>query len=393
MKLSNRVLGLNGAPGKSDGWGVYYRARALLDAGERVTMLCIGEHDRRTAPFILDAMDASARGGNTGYAVSLGQTGLRQAVAERTQAATGVPTAAGNVIITAGGQAALFASMCAALDPGDTAVVVDPYYATYPATVRGAGGVFRTVAARPENGFQLDRDELMAATEGARALLINTPHNPTGAVYSRETLEGIAEVCRARDLWLISDEVYASQVHEGAHLSPRALDGMAERCFVVGSMSKSHVMTGFRVGWVVAPEAAILAMQSLANGTTYGVPGFIQDAAEAALRQGGQEEGAVAALYRRRRDLAVEALKGSAVQVSPPEGAMYVMLDVRDTGMSGEEFAMALLERERIAVMPGESFGRAAAGHVRVALTIADDDMVAALRRLAAFAGDLAEAA
>ena len=393
MKLSNRILTLDGGDPRGDGWSVYYRARDMLAAGEPVTMLCIGEHDRKTAPFILDAMEASARGGNTGYTLALGQPGLRDAIAERVAAETGVPTGRGNVIVTTGGQAALFASMCAALDPGDTALIVDPFYATYPATVRGAGGRVRTVKARPEAAFQPERAALDAAAEGARALLINTPHNPTGAVYSQETLEGIAEVCRRHDIWLISDEVYSGQVHEGEHISPRALPGMAERTLVVGSLSKSHVMTGFRLGWVVGPETAIEAMRGLANGTTYGVPGFIQDAAETALREGAAEEAAVSALYTRRRDRAVAALAGSAVAVSPPQGAMYVMLDIRATGMGGEEFAMALLERERIAVMPGESFGEAAAGHVRVALTIEDEAMDAALRRLARFAENLREAA
>lgn len=393
MKLSTRILTLDGGGPRGDGWSVYYRARDMLAAEEPVTMLCIGEHDRKTAPFILDAMEASARGGNTGYALALGQPGLRDAIAERVTRETGVPTGRANVIVTTGGQAALFASMCAALDPGDTALIVDPFYATYPATVRGAGGVVRTVKARPEAGFQLERAALDEAAKGARALLINTPHNPTGAVYSRETLEGIADACLRHDLWLISDEVYSGQVHEGAHLSPRALPGMAERTLVVGSLSKSHVMTGFRLGWVVGPEAAVEAMRGLANGTTYGVPGFIQDAAETALREGAAEEAEVAALYTRRRNRAVAALAGSAVAVSPPQGAMYVMLDIRATGMDGEAFAMALLERERIAVMPGESFGEAASGHVRVALTIEDEAMVAALRRLARFAETLAEAA
>jgi arginine:pyruvate transaminase len=393
MKLSNRLLTINGAPGADDGWAVYYRARAMREAGEPVTMLCIGEHDRRTAPFILDAMDASARGGNTGYAYFMGQPGLREAVAARTERITGVPTSAANVLITTGGQSALFAAMSSVLDPGDKAVIVDPYYTTYPGTVRGVGGVVDVVQARPELGFQIDADDLYAATEGARALLINTPHNPTGAVYSRKTLDGIAEVCATRDMWLISDEVYDSQVHEGAHLSPRALPGMAERTLVVGSMSKSHVMTGFRIGWVIAEPDVIAAISSLSNATTYGVPGFIQSAAETALREGDQEQAAVGALYKRRRDKAVAAVSGSIVRVSPPGGAMYVMLDVRATGLSGEAFALGLLEAEKIAVMPGESFGKAAAGHVRVALTVDDDAMVAALHRLVAFASRHVEAA
>lgn len=387
MKLSNRIVTLNGAPGQSDGWSVYYRALELKRAGENVTMLCIGEHDRRTADFILNRMDDSARGGNTGYAYIMGQPGLRAAVAERVQRMSGVPTGPENVMITPGGQAALFASMCVTLDPGDAALIVDPHYTTYPGTVRGAGGVVKKVKARADEGFQLHREDLARAAVGARSLLINTPNNPSGAVYTAETMNGIADICRDQDLWLISDEVYDSQIHEGAHLSPRALSGMAERTLVVGSMSKSHVMTGFRLGWMVGPADVIDAAGNLANATTYGVPGFIQDAAETALREGDQEEGAVAALYRRRRDKAVAALQGSpALRISPPDGAMYVMVDVRPTGMSGEDFAMALINEEKIACMPGESFGEAAAGHLRVALTIDDDDMVDALKRLRAFA-------
>ena len=387
MKISNRIVRLNGEPGQSDGWSVYYRAREMKLAGEAVTMLSIGEHDRRTAPFIIDRMADSARGGNTGYALMIGQESLRDTIAERVERMTGVPTTRDNVIVTSGGQAALFSSVCITSDPGDDLLIVDPYYTTYPSTVRAAGGVVKKVQARAENAFQLGKDDLAAAAPGAKALLINTPHNPTGAVYTRETLEGIAEICKAEDLWLISDEVYDSQVHEGAHLSPRALPGMAERTLVVGSMSKSHVMTGFRLGWVIGPAEVIKIAGDLLNGTTYGAPGFVQDAAETALKEGDQEEGAVAALYRRRRDKAVAALEGSpAIRISPPDGAMYVMLDIRATGMSGEDFALELLEQEKIACMPGESFGEAAAGHLRVALTINDDEMVDALQKLRAFA-------
>lgn len=387
MRISNRIVTLNGEPGQSDGWQVYYRAREMKMAGEAVTMLSIGEHDRKTAPFIIDRMADSARGGNTGYALMIGQEGLRDTIAARVERMTGVKTTRDNVIVTSGGQAALFSSVCITSDPGDDVLIVDPYYTTYPSTVRAAGGVVKKVQARAENGFQLAKDDVAAAAPGAKALLINTPHNPTGAVYTRETLEGIAEVCKAEDLWLISDEVYDSQVHEGAHLSPRALPGTAERTLVVGSMSKSHVMTGFRLGWVIGPAEVMKVAGDLLNGTTYGAPGFIQDAAETALKEGDQEEGAVASVYRRRRDKAVAALEGSpALRISPPDGAMYVMLDIRPTGMSGEDFALALLEEEKIACMPGESFGEAAAGHLRVALTIDDDDMVDALKRLRAFA-------
>ncbi len=390
MELSRRITGLTG--GGPDGWGLYFKARRMVAEGHDIVELTIGEHDIRTDPSILAAMDASARGGHTGYAMIPGTDSLREAVAERVSARTGVPTTPDNILITPGGQAALFAAHMAVLDDGDAALFCDPYYATYPGTIRAAGGVPVAVPTRPEENFQPRPEDIAARAKGARALLINTPNNPTGVVYSRPTLEGIAEACRAHRLWLISDEVYDTQVWEGEHLSPRALPGMAERTLVVGSMSKSHAMTGSRLGWLVGPEEAIAHLITLATHTTYGVPGFIQDAAVFALRQGEALEEKIAAPFRRRRKLAARVLAGqNAVRPVPSQGAMYLMLDIRATGLSGEGFAEALLARERIAVMPGESFGRSAAGHVRVALTVEDGRLAEALERLCRFAGELAD--
>ena len=386
MQLSHRITHLTG--GGSDGWDVFYRARAMAAAGAPVIELTIGEHDIRTDPSILAAMDQSATGGHTGYATISGVTGLRDRVAARVSERTGVPTGRDNVMITPGGQAALFAAHHAACDDGDRALFIDPYYATYPGTIRGIGAEPVAVAAQAEAGFQPRADDIAAAAgPGAASLLINTPNNPTGVVYGRDTLEGIARVCRDHDLWLISDEVYDTQVWEGAHLSPRALPGMAERTLVVGSMSKSHAMTGSRCGWIVGPQEAIAHLITLATHTTYGVPGFVQDAAMFALDQGPALEEQIAAPFRRRRALAQGILAGqNAVRLVPAQGAMYLMLDIRSTGLSGEGFANALLDTHAIAVMPGESFGRAAAGHVRVAMTVEDDQFACALQTLCGFA-------
>ncbi len=388
MKLSHRITHLTG--GGSDGWELFIKSRRMIAEGVDVTELTIGEHDTRTDPRILDAMNASARGGHTGYAMVPGTDALRDAVAARVAERTGVPTTRANVLITPGGQAGLFASHAATCDAGDTALYLDPYYATYPGTIRGVGAMARAVQTRAEDAFQPRKDDLEKAAPGARSLLINTPNNPTGIVYSRATLDGIAEVCRENDLWLISDEVYDTQVWEGTHLSPRALPDMAERTLVVGSMSKSFAMTGSRCGWIVGPEQAIAHLINLATHTTYGVPGFIQDAALWALRQGAAFEAEIAAPFRRRRELAMHILSGQqAVGPVPSQGAMYLMLDIRGTGMSGEAFANALLDRHHIAVMPGESFGQAAAGHVRVAMTIEDAAFAEALRTLCGFAAEL----
>ncbi|MBE0414585.1 pyridoxal phosphate-dependent aminotransferase [Yoonia sp.] len=385
MKLSTRITSITG--GGSDGWDVFYRARRMIADGIPVTELTIGEHDIRTHPDILGAMQASARGGHTGYATVPGTTALRSAIAHRIAARTGVPTAPANILVTPGGQAGLFAAHMAVCNQDDPALFIDPYYVTYPGTIRAVGAVPRAIVTSPETAFQPTASAIAAAARGAVSLLVNTPNNPTGAVYSPQTLNDIARVCQDHDLWLISDEVYDTQVWDGTHISPRALPGMADRTLVVGSMSKSHAMTGSRIGWVCAPEHVIAHLLNLATHTTYGVAGFIQDAATYALHQGADLENTVAAPFRRRRALTLQALAGqNIVRALPIEGAMYAMLDIRATGLSSADFANALLDAEKIAVMPGESFGNAAAGHIRVAMTIDDDRYVAALHRLVGFA-------
>tara|TARA_R110002110_G_scaffold97902_4_gene251049 strand:- start:611 stop:1711 length:1101 start_codon:yes stop_codon:yes gene_type:complete len=366
----------------------------MIADGMPVTELTIGEHDIRTAAPILQDMHRAAMAGHTGYAAVPGTAHLRDIVAQRVQSRTGVPTTRANVMITPGGQSALFAAHAAVCDPGDTALYLDPYYATYPGTLRAVSAKPVCIQTRVEDAFQPRASDIAAHAKGAKSLLINSPNNPTGVVYSHATLDGIAQVCIDNDLWLISDEVYDTQVWEGTHISPRALPGMADRTLVVGSMSKSHAMTGSRCGWIVGPEDMIEHLINLATHTTYGVPGFIQDAAAFALNQGEALEAEVAEPFRRRRAIAKDVLAGqNAVALVPAQGAMYLMLDVRSTGMSGEGFANALLDAHHIAVMPGESFGQAAAGHIRVAMTIEDGAFEAALRTLCEFAEVQAKAA
>jgi arginine:pyruvate transaminase len=384
MKLAKRISHMTG--GGDDGWQVYYMARSMIAEGQRVLNLTIGEHDIRTDRSILDEMHKSALAGNTGYSIGAGSPALRAAIADRVTARTGVPTGPQNVFVTPGGQAALFAAHMLVLDQGDKALFCDPYYATYPGTIRATGAQAVAVQAASEAGFQPDAAALAKAAPGARSLLINSPNNPTGVIYSRATLEGIAKVCREHDLWLISDEVYDTQVWQGEHISPRALPGMAERTLVVGSLSKSHAMTGSRIGWLIGPEPVIEGMAALANNTTYGIPAFIQAAGLFALNQGTGFEDQIAAPFRRRREIALKTLGGSrAYSIIPSAGGMYVMLDLRATGLSGNAFAERLLHREKIAVMPGESFGQASAGHVRIALTIADDAFAEAMARIRRF--------
>ncbi|MEL6689642.1 MAG: pyridoxal phosphate-dependent aminotransferase [Pseudomonadota bacterium] len=389
MQLSSTLSNLT--PGGDDGWGLFYEARRRKTAGEPILELTIGEHDIPTHEKILNAMHSAALGGHTGYAAVPGVAALREKVAERVTERTGVPTGPENVVITPGGQAGLFSAHKAVLDAGHVGLYLDPFYATYPGTLRGSGAEARAIACHPEYGFQPQAADIRAAAKGAKSLLINTPNNPTGVVYTRETLNGIAEVCRDEDLWLISDEVYDTQIWEGEHISPRTLPEMEERTLVIGSMSKSHAMTGSRVGWIVGPEEVVAHLINLATHTTYGVPGYIQDAALFALNEGSWLEDEVGAPFKRRRDMAEKLIaQQNVVSLVPSGGAMYLMLDMRATGKSGQNFAQALLDAHGIAVMPGESFGRAAEGHVRVAMTLEDSAFEEALSKLLTFAETLA---
>ncbi len=399
-RLSRRIETV--VEGGDDGWGIFYRARALEAAGEAVVNLTIGDHDVGPAPGIAEAVMASLAAGNTGYAPVPGSEALRGAVAARVTARSGLPATTEEIAVTAGGQAGLFAALATALDPGDSCVLLAPHYATYSQTVRAVSGRPIAVDCPAADGFQPDLAAIEAAlAPDTRAILINTPNNPSGAVYTRAALEGLADLCRRRGLWLVSDEVYDTQVWEGAHLSPRDLPGMAEHTLVVNSLSKSHGLTGYRIGWVLGPARAIARIWDLGIATNYGLPGFVQDAAVAALAD-AEAEGAVVARYRGRREAAVEALAGLGTgrgtgrsegrgwRLVPPAGGMYLMLDIRPSGLSGRAFAERLLDAHRIAVMPGESFGTAAAGHLRIALTVPEATLRPALVTIAGFADALA---
>ncbi len=388
MQQSHRINNINEAG--SDGWEVFSKARQMISKGVKVTELSIGEHDIATDKSILDAMHESALAGNTGYAKVPGITSLRRAVAERVQARTGVLTSVENVLITPGGQAGLFATHAATCDAGDRALYVEPFYATYPPTLRAQGLEAVSVPTKSSYDFQPQRTDLEKHLKGARSLLINSPNNPSGTIYSHDTMKMIADVCKTYDLWLISDEVYETLIWSSRHISPRSLPNMQERTLVIGSMSKSHAMTGSRIGWVIGPADMIACLTDFATNTTYGVAGFIQEAALFALAMGIKFEEKIAAPFARRRKITLSILaEFQNVKVIDPKGGMYVMLDIRETGLSGIEFANRLLDRHHIAVMPGESFGKSTAGHLRVAMTIADEEYAAALRTLCQFAKGL----
>ncbi|MCV3240945.1 pyridoxal phosphate-dependent aminotransferase [Mesorhizobium sp. ZC-5] len=383
---SSRITGIT--PSGKDGWEVHFAAMNRHQAGENIIMLSVGDHDFDTPSETVEACVTAVRGGFHHYTQLPGIPRLREAMAKISTRATGVPTSANEVIATPGGQAALYAAVQGVLDPGGHAIVVAPYYATYPGTFRAAGAGFTVVETVAEDGFQPRAEAIRKALQpNTRAILINTPNNPTGAVYSRKSLEGIADICRKQDLWLLSDEVYWT-LGGGEHVSPRALPGMAERTLVINSMSKSHGMTGWRIGWLTGPEEIITLLISLNLVTTYGLTDFVSRAAVEALEQGyGVKE--IAERYAARRNVWLEEMRGlNNVVVRGSEGGMYVMLDIRAVEPDCEKFAWAFLDAEKVAVMPGASFGDAAAGHIRISLCQPEKVLKEAASRLKRFVGD-----
>ena len=381
---SNRLSGI--VPAGKSGWEVHFAAWKRKEAGEPVIMLSVGDHDFDTPNETVEACVTAVRSGYHHYTQLPGIPRMREAMARASTRCTGVETNADQIIATPGGQLALYAAVQGTLDRGDHAVVVAPYYATYPGTFRAAEAEFTVVEAEARDGFQPRAEAIEAALKpNTKAILINTPNNPTGAVYSRESLEAIAELCVRRDLWLLSDEVYWT-LAGGHHVSPRSLPGMAERTLVINSMSKSHGMTGWRIGWLTGPEDMITLLTSLNLVTTYGLTDFVSRAATEALENDyGVKQ--IADTYNGRRKVFLDAIRGlNDITVRGSEGGMYVMLDISAIERDDEKFAWAFLDAEKVGVMPGSSFGDAAASHIRISLCQPDKMLLEAATRLRRFA-------
>ncbi|HEX6012369.1 MAG TPA: aminotransferase class I/II-fold pyridoxal phosphate-dependent enzyme, partial [Geminicoccaceae bacterium] len=328
------------------------------------------------------------------YTEVAGAAALRVAIAAHHERLSGQRVTPGQAVVLAGAQSALFAACQCLLGPGDTVLVPEPMYVTYPATIAAAGARLVRVPLVPERGFRLDLDRLASSvTPAVRAILVNSPNNPTGAVMTRPELEAVADLCRRHDLWLISDEVYASLLYEGEHMAPATLPGMAERTVTVSSLSKSLAMTGWRVGWLVGTPELARHVANLALCMLYGLSAFVQDAAIAALTGELVEVADVRERLRRRRDAVCRRLAGLPnLACGRPQGGMFVMVDVRRTGLGADAFARRLLAEELVLVLAGDAFGGAAAGHVRLSLTAPDERLAEACDRIGRFAFRLAAA-
>jgi arginine:pyruvate transaminase len=372
-------------------WEIHHRAVEAKRAGKDVIILSIGDPDFDTPAPIKEAAIASLNAGDTHYTDILGLPPLREAVAAYHKKLSGQDVTADNVAVVSGAQGGLFASSMLVLDRGDDVVVPEPMYLTYEATIRAAGGQIIRVPMRPENEFHLDPKDLeQAITPKTKAIVFATPGNPTGAMFARDVLEAMAKIAIARDLWVIADEVYAALSFGKPHVSIAGLSGMGERTVTINSLSKSHAMTGWRIGWIVAPKELIEFAHDLGLSTQYGLPGFIQRAALRALAEPVPEVDQMRDAYRRRRDAAVSTLNQvPGLKVHVPEAGMFMMLDVRGTGLSAFDYALRLFEQTGVAVLDATPFGRSAEGHCRVSFVVDEKSLTEACRRIVGFTNKL----
>lgn len=387
-KITDRLAELGSAK-----WVIHNKARALTAAGIKLVSLSIGEPDVPPPAELLAKAQEAIKAGRYGYSNGRGEPALLAALAAKYSRRTGRTIGTDQIVCLPGTQTALYAVLQTLVGTGDEVLVGDPMYATYEGVVASTGAHVVPVPLNPENAFRMRAADMAAAiTPRTRAILLNTPHNPTGAVLTRQDVRELGAVAVAHDLWIISDEVYEELIFDGGTFaSPLEEADLAERTVVTSSISKSHAAPGFRSGWCVGSSDFAARLLPVAETMLFGNQPFIADMTALAVSQPSAVAEDMAIRFAARARMIHRLLHGNHLRVHLPEAGMFTLVDVRATGLSGDEFASRLLDEERVAVMPGESFGQTLSGWLRVSLTRPDDEIEAACRKMAAFAARLME--
>jgi aminotransferase len=352
-----------------------------------VISLGIGEPDFMTPTQIVRAGMDSLNRGETYYTSNAGTIELRRALSDYLRRLYGVAyDPETELLITVGVSEALYLALTAIIDPGDEVIVPQPCFVAYTPGVIFNGGVPMTINTRVEDNFQVTGAQIRARiTPKTKAILIGYPNNPTGAVLKRETMLEIAHVAEQHDLVVISDEIYDRLVYGIRHTCFASLPGMQGRTILLGGFSKSHAMTGWRIGYVAAPEVLVTAMSKVHQYTIMSAPTTAQTAALAALTSAEDDVERMRLEYDRRRRLIVSGLNEIGLKCFEPQGAFYAFPSVEISGMNDDEFANTLLEEEHIACVPGHAFGEASGRYVRMSYATAYEKIELALERMQRF--------
>jgi aspartate aminotransferase len=379
-RIASRVSQLNG----EGALAVYSRAKELERQGRSIIHLELGEPDFHPAAPVVDALRSAVAAGRDRYCSTRGVPALREAIAEYLKHTRSVHATAEQVLVAPGCKMALSLAMMALIEPGDEVLYPDPGFPIYPSFTRGLGATAVPFGLEEKNKFQPDMEEIARkVTPRTSAIIFNSPNNPTGTVFSQAALEQLAALAARHNLWMISDEVYARILFSGEYKSIWSLPGMAERTVIIDGFSKSFAMTGWRLGYAVAPVEVIDAMDLLVLNTFTCAAEFIQVAAIEALRDSTNAVEAMVAEYRKRRDQFVGGLHQiPGFRCQAPEGAFYAWVNIENTGLSAEEVQKLLLEEAGVAGIAGAAFGPGGKKYLRFSLVSARKLLEEALERI-----------
>jgi aspartate/methionine/tyrosine aminotransferase len=379
-RIASRVSKLHG----EGALAVYSRAKELEREGRSIIHLELGEPDFHPAAPVVDALRGAVAAGRDRYCSTRGVPALREAIADYLKRTRRIDVAAEQVLVAPGCKMALALAMMALIEPGDEVLYPDPSFPIYPSFTRGLGATAVAFGLEEKNQFQPDLDEIAAKiTPRTSVIIFNSPNNPTGTVFRPAALEKLASLAKKHDLWILSDEIYARILFGGEYRSIWSLPGMAERTVIIDGFSKSFAMTGWRLGYAVAPVRVIDAMDLLVLNTFTCAAEFTQVAAIEALRDSTSAVQAMVEEYRKRRDLFVAGLNQiSGFRCQPPQGAFYAWVNIDETGLSAEEVQKILLEEAGVAGIAGAAFGSGGKNYLRFSLVSARNLLEEALERM-----------
>lgn len=363
------------------------KALAMERAGKNVIHFEIGRPDFDTPEYIKKACMESLERGEVFYTSNYGDMELREAIAEKLDRQNHVPYKASEILVTVGLSEAIFDLLCTILDEGDEILVPDPVWMNYVNVPRLLGAVPVSYQLKEENDYQMDPEEIRGKiTDRTKAMVIVTPNNPTGSILSEGILKELAQIAMENDILVIADEVYERLVYDGEkHISIASLPGMKERTFTLNGMSKAYSMTGWRLGYVAAPEAFVPVMNKIHQHNVTCAPSFVQKASIAALRGETDEVEKMVAEYQRRRDYAVKKINEiPGLSCRCPKGAFYIFINAKELGLSSAQLADYLLEEAMIALVPGDVFGASGEGYLRMSFANSYENIAEGLERMEA---------